>query len=184
MEYVLCLKRVFHDPDLCPVFWVFVFVCLGYPYPTTLFSDGRLQNRYFPVTFQFWQLGGRCLTSLLKLRGVMTNARRITVAYGPQSQLSTMVSFIWQIKAFYSQRGHAGVHRVLDVRMSAGGLWIPPQFLSSHENRCQETSWYPLVVFLVCTSVAQVVLTTRSGVSFLDQRPGLTPENSVTGYTL
>jgi hypothetical protein len=47
-------------------------------------------------------------------------------------------------------------------------------------NRCNKTAFYPIFAFAVCTLLAQVVLTVRSGSLVV---PHLIPENVVAGYT-
>ena len=42
------------------------------------FSDRRFQNRYFPMTWQFWQITGQCLVFPPGPRGILTVAHKIS----------------------------------------------------------------------------------------------------------
>ena len=42
--------------DLLTAFGIFIVVHLVRPFEIVLFSDSVLQNRYFPMTYQFWLL--------------------------------------------------------------------------------------------------------------------------------
>ena len=128
------------------------------------FSDQRFQNRYFPMTWQFWQITGQCLVFPPGLRGILTVAHKISFICSVITNYQRG-EFIRPSTALYfcSRRGYE-LHCVPDVRIVLNEHWTSSPFSCSLENRCDKTSFYSLVVFLACTLLAQVVLTVRSGV--------------------
>lgn len=101
----------------------------------------------------------------------------------PQSQFTTKVSFIQLALDFFRQRGH-GTHVMLGVRIASGRSYMSSPFSPFRDYSCEKTAWYTIFMFIVCTLLAQVVLTLRFGAFPLLAGPEAAAERAVTGYTL
>lgn len=86
-----------------------------------------------------------------------------------------MVSFLFEFRPYhaFTDRGDNRTHgtrHIPDVRIAICGPWMPSPFSPSRENRCDKTAFYSILTFVICTLLAQVVLTARS-VSIHGRRP-------------
>ena len=86
----------------------------------------------------------------------------VVVAYTPN--VAEVSFFQTQFRVELSLNGIPG------VRFAVDGPDVWSLFSSSHENRCDKSLWYADLVFVICTVLAQVVLTLRSGTSFVSPR--------------
>lgn len=90
MECAHHRNGTFSLADLYAAFWLFVFVRI--PLLETLrLSDRPFQNRYFPMTYLLWELGGQCSISFPGGK-MLTVTHLTTVDYHPN--FPTAVSVI------------------------------------------------------------------------------------------
>ena len=138
MECAIPLQTVPPLVDAYAAFWLFLLVGLTCSSFKLALSDGRRQNRYFPMSYQVWLFASQSFIS----------------PPGPWKGADNL------------RPNHSGLYPTLQhgsVRITVVTGWISSTYSRPHKNSCNQTAFYPILAFVICTLLAQVVLTIRSG---------------------